>query len=327
LRIDTYFWYNMAMKILLHITLAAAFLSGCLPYLYTPAGTQVVTTRTDGQQREYLLYVPASYSPESPAPLVITIHGFSQWPGHQAWLSRWNQLAEEKGVIVAYPSGTGFPKRWAMGGSNGMTFDSAPDVAFLRRMIGEIASQYRIDATRIYVNGLSNGGGMTYILACELADHIAAVGVVAGGIIEPVEGCHPSRPVPVIAFHGSADKIVPYAGGKFPLAPYPFPRIEDWAAGWGDRNGCAPAPMTATTGAVHSSRYVDCAGGSEVILYTVDGAGHTWPGGEALPVFIAGQTTQEIDATRLMWDFFAAHARQPAVAKFSTRAASKEPSR
>lgn len=292
--------------------MAATLLGGCLPYLYTPSDTQALTTRSGGKPREYLLHVPPSYTKAKPAPLVITIHGFSQWPAHQLWLSRWNKLADEKGVIVAYPSGTGLPKRWAMGGANHAKFDSAADVAFLRKMIGEIARDYSIDASRIYVNGLSNGGGMTYILACELADHIAAVGVVSGGFMEPGGGCRPSRPVPVIAFHGDADDIVPYGGGELFVAPTPFPSLESWIAAWGRRNACGSAPVTApVTPHVRTTHFSGCAAGSEVILYTIEGGGHTWPGGEALPEIIAGHTTQEIDATRLMWAFFEKHARRP----------------
>lgn len=297
---------------LLHLGLAVVALSGCLPYLYTPSDTLEITTKSGDKQREYLLHVPASYSKAKPAPLVITIHGFSQWPAHQLWLSRWNKLADEKGVIVAYPSGTGLPKRWAMGGSNHAKFDPTADIAFIKRMIAEIARDYRIDASRVYVNGLSNGGGMTYLLACELADHIAAVGLVAPGIIEP-KACKPSRPVPVIAFHGTDDPIVPYGGGTLVVAPTPFPHIEAWVAAWGGRNGCAPAPVTApVTAHVRTMSYHGCAAGSEVVLFTIEGGGHTWPGGEALPEIIAGHTTQEIDATRLMWAFFEKHARRPA---------------
>lgn len=298
---------------LLHVLLALA-LGGCLPYLYTPSDTQEITTRSGGKQREYLLHVPPSYTKAKPAPLVITIHGFSQWPAHQLWLSRWNKLADEKGFITVYPSGTGLPKRWAMGGSNHAQFDPAPDIRFLKQMIAEIARDYSIDASRIYVNGLSNGGGMTYLLACELADHIAAVGLVAPGILEP-KSCNPSRPVPVIAFHGTDDPVVPYGGGTLFVAPTPFPSTEGWVAAWGGRNGCAPAPVTASvTTHVRTISYGGCAAGSEVVLYKIEGGGHTWPGGEDLPEIIAGYTTHEIDATRLMWAFFEKHARRPASA-------------
>jgi polyhydroxybutyrate depolymerase len=161
------------------------------------------------------------------------------------------------------------------------------------------------------VNGLSNGGGMTYILACELAGHVAAVGFVSGGYFEPEGGCRPSRPMPVIAFHGNADELVPYEGGRLFVAPLPFAPVRSWVDGWVARDGCAPGTTEAVSPHVTRQAYTRCAGGSEVVFYTIDGGGHTWPGGEDLPAFIAGHTTHEIDASRLMWAFFEKHARRP----------------
>jgi polyhydroxybutyrate depolymerase len=146
-----------------------------------------------------------------------------------------------------------------------------------------------------------------------LADEIAAVGVVSGGFMEPIGGCRPSRPMPVIAFHGTGDGIVPYGGTRRWPFPIEFPSVPAWTQAWAERDGCAPAPVTTAVSAhVQEMHYGPCRGGADVVLYTIEGGGHAWPGGEELPQFIAGFTTQEIDATRILWDFFSAHARPPA---------------
>jgi len=173
-----------------------------------PAGVTRGTLTSGGTERSYLLYVPASYDPAAPTPLVLSIHGFASWPANQMEVSQWNELADEHGFILAYPSGTGFPKRWNTSGAAGE--GGADDVAFLLALIDALSQQYSIDPQRVYVNGLSNGGGMSNTLACLRPERIAAMGGVAGAYTEPAGGCNPARPVPVIAFHGTADRIVPY---------------------------------------------------------------------------------------------------------------------
>ncbi|MBN1180161.1 MAG: hypothetical protein JXD18_13200, partial [Anaerolineae bacterium] len=125
---------------------------------------------SSGVLREYLLYVPPSYDPATPTPLVITLHGFAQWPANQRDVSRWNPLADEYGFIVVYPSGTGFPKRWGAHGTTDSLNPQMEDVTFISDLIGKLESEYNIDPTRIYANGLSNGGGMSYLLACKLSE-------------------------------------------------------------------------------------------------------------------------------------------------------------
>ena len=297
------------MKFPLLTLLGAMLLSACLPYLTKPGDTRTVVTHAEGQERRYLLYVPPSHLEDEPAPLVITFHGFVQWPAHQLWMSRWNELADEEGFLVAYPSGSQLPKRWTVGGPSGILWAPEPDIAFVLRMIAEIARDYHIDLDRIYVNGMSNGGGMSFVLACELAEWVAAAGIVAGGIVEPPTGCKPARPVPLIAFHGTDDGIVPWDGSEW-FGPIRLQGFPQWTGAWAERNGCAPTPVTApVTTHVHRKAYGDCRDDADVHLYVVEGGGHTWPGGEALPRFIAGHTTDEIDATRTMWNFFQAHSR------------------
>jgi polyhydroxybutyrate depolymerase len=257
---------------------------------------------SSGETRRYLLYVPESYNPSIPTSLVITLHGFMQWPANQAAVSRWNRLADEYGFIVVYPAGTRFPLRWRTWDDSG----AAKDVTFISDLIDKLSAEYNIDPARIYANGISNGGGMSFLLSCKLSERIAAFGSVAGAYNYPWDACNPSRPVPAMIFHGTADPIVPYQGGPSGPSGFSFPSIPDWVATLANRNGCDAAPQSLpASGDVSGVQYRNCAG--DVLFYTIAGGGHSWPGGGYLPKIIVGNTTHDIDATRTLWDFFQQH--------------------
>ena len=262
--------------------------------------------KSSGQTRKFLVYIPDSYDPEQPTPLVISIHGFVQWPAHQQSMTGWNKLADENGFIVVYPKGTGFPLRWNTRPSEEDPGAIEEELRFFADLIDHLGSTYNIDPSRVYVNGMSNGGGMSDILACEFSDRIAAIGGVAGAYIYPRGDCHPARPMPVIAFHGGDDRVVPYQGGASSRDEnFVFPSVEDWAAGWVEINSCGTLPeISVITNEITRTYFTGCKSNAEVILYSVAGAGHTWPGGEKLPVWIAGYTNQDINASALMWEFF-----------------------
>jgi polyhydroxybutyrate depolymerase len=285
--------------IFLGVLLALLILAFGAYRLINPLNGKLVSA---GETRRYLLYVPKSYDPSVPTPLVVTLHGFMQWPANQAGISRWNKLADQFGFIVVYPSGTGFPKRWLSWNATGYK----PDLTFISDLIDKLSAEYNIDPARIYANGLSNGGGMSFLLSCKLSERIAAIGLVSGAYGFPWEACDPSRPVPAIIFHGTADPIVPYLGSPPRASGFVFPSIPDWVATYAERNGCDPAPQSLpANGDVSGIRYTNCAG--DVVFYTIDGGGHSWPGGGYLPKFIVGKTSHDIDATRTMWDFFQQH--------------------
>src|SRR5712691_13334857 len=166
---------------------------------------------SSGKPRSYLLYVPQSYDRAKPTPLVISMHGAAGWPAQQMNLSGWNRLADEQGFIVVYPSGSDVPKIWHVDRGAGLM----RDVRFISALIDTLEAAYNIDPTRIYANGISNGGGMAFVLSCTLSDRIAAVGMVAAAQTLPWSWCTDHRPVPMIAFHGTAD-LVPYQGGPSP---------------------------------------------------------------------------------------------------------------
>lgn len=261
---------------------------------------------SSGEMRKYLLYVPPSYDASRATPLIINLHGFAQWPANQANVSQWNELADEEGFIVVYPQGSNFPLRWRLRTANPDSFaDAKKDVTFISDLIDELSAKYTIDPERIYASGLSNGAGMSFMLACDLSERITAIGGVAGAYVTPFASCHPTRTVPLIAFHGKADPIVPFNGGATQPEGSRLPDIPQWVEAYAQLNGCQLKPeIILQSGAIEGFRYSSCKQTSEVIFYTIEDGGHSWPGGGNLPKWIVGKTTQEIDATRLMWEFF-----------------------
>lgn len=268
---------------------------------------------TSGEKREYLVYVPESYDSSKPTPLVISMHAGATWPAHQMNLSRWNRLADANGFIVVYPSGTpevfNMVRTWR-------TFHVGAglerDVRYIADLIDALRSAYNIDSARIYANGISNGGGMAFVLSCALSDRIAAVGLVAPAQSLPSSWCADAPPVPMIAFHGDADKLVPYDGGPLgdPFNPVKsvFPAARDFTARWAQRNRCAVGPGQSTVAHdVTRLAYSDCAEDAAVVLYTILGGGHTWPGGKPMPEWRVGHTSNSVDATNEMWAFFREH--------------------
>ncbi len=260
---------------------------------------------SSGMEREYILYVPKRYDRTKPAPLVISLHGAGGWPRQQMELSGWNELADRDGFIVVYPSGmtNGGPRIWRMEGE-----DERRDARFISDLIDELEKTYDIDPRRIYVNGLSNGGGFSFLLSCRMPERIAAVGMVGAAQLAPWSACADDHAVPMIDFHGTADSMAPYNGGSSWVAPVTLPSVTKWAENWARRNRCAPGAIDSPVNVeVTRRQYVHCADDASVVLYTIHGGGHTWPGGQPLPEWFAGPTSTSISATQEMWAFFQAH--------------------
>jgi polyhydroxybutyrate depolymerase len=267
------------------------------------------TIVSSGQKRDYLLYVPSSYDRAKPAPLVISMHGGALWPAAQKGISQWNRVADEHGFIVAYPSGTGVLKAWHMGTEGKAAEALEANVRFISELIDTLEAAYNIDRARIYVDGYSVGGGMAFAVSCRLSHRFAAVGAVSPAEFLPMNWCKDSRPVPMVEFDGTADRIKPYKGGRAPFGPGLFPAVRDWVASWAQRNRCGPNPVESVAAKdVTRLDYANCAEDAAVVLYTIQGGGHTWPGSTPIPEWILGHTTRSIDATSLMWAFFREHA-------------------
>ena len=261
---------------------------------------------SSGETREYSLYVPPSYDSRRSTPLVISMPGAGLWGAAQEAISRWDVVADREGFIVVYPTGAkgGGPRIFHVE----QTPDLAKDVQFILDVIETLQSHYNIDPARIYANGLSNGGGMAFVLSCTLPDRIAAVGMVSAAQTLPWTWCTNPRPVPMIAFHGTADRAVPYGGGRSWVAREPFPNVPMWTSNWARRNHCAPDPIDATVAPNVTRRvFGGCADDAAVELYTILDGGHDWPGGSRLPQWLCGPVSHGIDATNVMWEFFRRH--------------------
>jgi polyhydroxybutyrate depolymerase len=259
-----------------------------------------------GLEREYLVYVPKSYDARTPTSLVIVLHGAGLYPGAQRDFSRWNEVADRHGFIVVYGAGrtsTG-PRIWRVGPGPSLH----QDVQYVSDVIDTLSTHYNIDPRRVYANGLSNGGGMSFALSCLLSHRIAAVGLVASAQTMAFELCPDSTPVPMIMFHGTADNAAPYEGGLSYVVTKPFPSMPRWAALWARRNRCDGKPVDSLVAPDVSVRaWRHCENDAEVKFYTIIGGGHTWPGGGPHPQWFVGRMTRSINASATMWEFFQRH--------------------
>jgi len=263
-----------------------------------------------GERRSYEYHVPETYDPRQPTALVISLHGYSSKPSDIEFTSRWNDLADREGFITVFPLGAGSPSRWRSAPSYSQLGDAQMDVQFIANLIDRLSRNFNIDPTRIYLDGISNGGGMSLAIACNLSDRIAAFGSVAGAYVYPLEKCNPARPFPFIAFHGNQDPIIPYRGGINYSTVYPdVPRLMQELS---KLNQCRQGTEKPFTGEIGSTSYTRCLQDAEVVLYTIDGGGHTWPGDPSSTDSDQwGYTTHQIDATAVMWQFFQSHPMVP----------------
>lgn len=261
-----------------------------------------------GVRRRYLLHVPDGLDPDSPVPLVVVIHGFMQSPAHQARMSRWDDLADAERFITVYPMGVGIPLHWPVHEPVAVSQGTRDQIDFLRALVETIQEEYAIDPDRIYACGMSNGGGVAAVLACEVPELFAAVGSVAGLYTHPPTPAA-DRPVPLIAFHGRLDRIVPFEGGVKRMR-FAAPPVTEWLDAYARGCGCTTRTEARLGETLHRVDHTGGPGGVEVVSYVLDDGGHTWPGGIPLPEVITGPTSDAIDATRLIWDFFVRHPRR-----------------
>lgn len=266
-------------------------------------------------ERTFLLYIPQSYSPDNPTPLVTVYHGATGSGKRVSGVSRFSEAAEKYGFIIAYPDGIdGF---WNDGREVRSDHD---DVGFTAALLDKLTAELKIDAAKIYASGISNGAMMVLRLACELSDMIAAIAPVAGTFPENVALiCTPAHPVSVILFHGTEDEILPYDGGEIQGSVQgSVLAAMKTAETWAQLNGCSAEPETTifpvkdpTDGTqVRLDAFACGTTKAEVHLYTIYGGGHTWPSGKNSTLLNLGRTSREIKATDVIWEFFENHPKE-----------------
>lgn len=275
----------------------------------------------DDSDRWFLLTTPEDLDQDTPLPMVLDFHGLAEGADVHAMMSGLPEFSQEHGFLLVSPHGTGSPVKWEVEPD----LEANPDLQYTTALLDQLEAEQCIDLSRVYATGLSNGAFMSSVLACTMADRFAAVAPVAG-LIRP-EGCDPSRPVPVLAFHGTADPILLFNGGvgdrlsnvlpgdgdttKEEEPPLPEPDLDgpgypaaaqEWATG----NGCTGDPTDDDLSDTVIERTWDCPPDAVVEFLIVEGGGHTWPGSEFSNDLadIMGPTDMATDANQLIWDFF-----------------------
>nr|MBA2479969.1 hypothetical protein [Planctomycetota bacterium] len=317
-----------SLPLLILATFMAAVLADeALPL--PPGATASAIIRHDGSDRLALVHAPAGAAAQR-LPLVLALHGGSGDAVGTEQFTAFSAIADRERFIVAYPQGTALPDRrgffWnddRLTGTAGGT--AADDVGFVRELIDRLVAQGAVDPGRVFVTGISNGAMMSFRIARELPDRVAAIAAVAGHLplatpVAPV----PGPPVAVAVISGTEDSFMPFAGGEITAFGIPqrpslgFVRsAEDTVARWvaADRAGPIPAVergygVSRWDGCtVTSFRYAAQPGGADVWFVRIDGGGHTWPGSDSASMRLLGRACRDIDASDEIWRFFAAHGR------------------
>jgi polyhydroxybutyrate depolymerase len=280
----------------------------------------------DGLKRTYRIHIPSSFDKTKPIPLVIVLHGGggSAEAMLALTLGGFNTLSEREGFIVVYPNG--IEKHWNDGrGSSGLSRyrafrENIDDVGFISALIDLLIKEMNIDKKRIYITGISNGGIMSFRLACELSEKITAIASVTASMPEKLAShCSPLRPISVLIINGMDDPLVPWEGGEIRFGRLRLGKVlsvSETVKYWVKHNKCSTSPQIFRQPdkdpfdgiRVRKEVYGQGREGTEVVLYTIEGGGHTWPGGyQYLREGFIGKTSRDIDATEVIWNFFKRH--------------------
>jgi polyhydroxybutyrate depolymerase len=259
----------------------------------------------DGMSRTYQQYVPAAYDGTKPVPVVFNFHGYGSNAMQQIVYGDFRPEADRDDFIIIAPDGQDAPggRHFNLTGENGLQ----NDITMVGALLDHIEAQFCVDTQRVFSTGMSDGGAMTSVLACVASDRFAAFGPVAV-VLYPQQVCGSSRHVPIAAFSGTSDPIVPFEGGAVHCCGgVSLAAPSDAMGNWATHDGCAPAPTEDRLGTeVRRQSWGGCLDGTDVVFYIIDGGGHTWPGSK-FDVGRLGLTTKQIDASETIWDFFKAH--------------------
>lgn len=283
------------------------------------AGSQTVSLKQDGRERNFLLHVPPQYDGAKALPLVMFFHGGMGTAKHAEEHYGWSEKADKEGFFVVYGNGTGtFPTWNAMHGCGSAFRNNVDDIGYVKAVLKELNARLKIDAKRVYATGMSNGAMLTHRLAAEMADVFAAAAPVAGTIGGRENAGSPGKriprpanPVAMIIFHGKADQNVRYEGGQT-KAGVEKGRIDlsvaDSVGFWVKANNCDAMPKKEENKNVAKESYASPSG-ADVALYSILDGGHAWPGGKRMIRRVIDEP-QSVSATDLAWEFFASHPKK-----------------
>lgn len=275
-----------------------------------PAGSHELQLRHDGRERGFIVHVPKAYRADRPAPLVLALHG----GGGSMEVMAKDRLyglvsqSEASGWIVVFPNGFsrlgGKLATWNAGICCGAARErGSDDVGFLRAVVAEVQRRVAVDPQRVFATGMSNGGMMSYRLACEASDIFRAIAAVAG--TDGTTDCRPGRPVPVFHLHAKDDDRVLFNGGSGSASDThaDFVSVPATVDKWARLNACSgPTQTVLQRPGVTCEVRSGCADGAEVRLCVTDSGGHAWPGGRKA---LGGKGSTALDATEAIWAFFA----------------------
>jgi len=285
-------------------------------------GNHVLSIAVCGLERRYVVHVPPDYGHNALWPVVIIFHGGGGTARTIMWETGFAEKADQEGFLAVFPEGTspdpsrpgrfiGNPQTWNDGSERKIRAAerNVADVEFVFAMIGDLKERFNADERRIYATGFSNGASMSFRIARELSSVIAAVAPVAGA--DWLDDKRPDRAVPLLYITGAADPLNPLKGGEIRIGAKTYgkkPPIQEMIAGWVKLHGCQAEPrLVFNRDGARGVAYCRTRGTETVLLYTINGHGHHWPGGRsALPVRLAGNNTAKLKATVLIWDFFKA---------------------
>lgn len=275
-----------------------------------------------GLERRYVAHVPRGHDGKTAIPAVIMLHGGGGTARAAMRETGWAVKADEAGFLAVFPEATGpdprapgsfvgNPQTWNDGSgrfhSGGTNVD---DVGFIRALLDQLTVRFSIDARRVFVTGFSNGASMAYRVGMELSGRIGAIAPVSGHLW--LKDPPLLRSVPLISIAGTADPLNPWGGGwtRTPGGGVEFrPPLGDSVSRWAKWNGCPPDPVVIhDADGVRGVAYSPCRQDTEVVFYTVEGLGHTWPGGGSLlPERVVGRTSNILRANEVIWQFFKKH--------------------
>ena len=279
---------------------------GSARWSITPSTTQPTSTSTtiSSLARAYSKFIPSSYSKDSSIPLVVLLHGYGSTGAQQESYMKFESVAEKNKFILVYPDGTidSVGRRfWNATDACCSFFSQVDDDAYLLAILKEMESRYSIDAKRIYFVGHSNGGFMSYRMACKHPDRIAAIASLAGASFFKPTDCGATNSVSVLQVHGTKDETIFYDGGQILGNSYPSAFAS--ASQWATVNQCTQNAVTRSTkidlegnlagDETSIKAWTNCQSSSEVELWTMENGTH-------IPTLTSTFATK-------IWEFFAAH--------------------